>query len=79
MKYCSTCGHPLIVKELEHEGMIPFCEHCKEYRFPIFNTAVSMVVLNPQKDKILLILKDNYYNINVSVQTWDSECTDRDA
>lgn len=55
MKYCSSCGHPLIVKELEHEGMIPFCEHCKEYRFPIFNTAVSMVVLNPQKDKILLI------------------------
>ena len=31
------------------------------------------------KDKILLILKDNYYNINVSVQTWDSECTGRDA
>lgn len=51
MKYCSTCGHPLILKE--HEGRIPYCEQCQEYRFPVFSTAVSMVVLNPEKDKIL--------------------------
>ena len=55
MNYCSTCGHPLIQKELEHEGRIPYCEHCKEFRFPVFSTAVSMVVLHPDKNKILLI------------------------
>lgn len=55
MSYCSTCGHKLVIKELEHEGMIPYCEACKEFRFPMFNTAVSMIVLNPTKDKILMI------------------------
>lgn len=55
MSYCSECGHKLEPRELEHEGMIPYCEHCKEFRFPVFNTAVSMIVLNPSKDKILMI------------------------
>lgn len=55
MKYCSNCGHILMMKEHEHEGLVPYCERCKEYRFPVFNTAVSMIVLNPAKDKILLI------------------------
>lgn len=55
MKYCYTCGHKLILKELEHEGVVPYCECCKEYKFPIFNTAISMVPLNPDEDKILLI------------------------
>lgn len=55
MKYCSECGHALKMKEHEHEGLVPYCEYCKEYRFPVFNTAVSMIVLNPAKDKILLI------------------------
>ena len=55
MKYCYACGEKLIMKELEHEGMVPFCTSCQQFRFPIFNTAISMVVLNPHKDKILLI------------------------
>lgn len=55
MKYCIECGHALRKRELEHEGCIPYCEQCKEYRFPIFSTAISMIVLNPKKDKVLLI------------------------
>lgn len=55
MKYCYECGHELEDRELEHEGMVPYCSKCAAYRFPIFNTAVSMVVLNPSQDKILLI------------------------
>lgn len=55
MKYCYTCGNKLVMKELEHEGPVPYCKSCKAYRFPIFSTAVSMVVLNPDKDKILMI------------------------
>ncbi|MDO5548544.1 MAG: NUDIX domain-containing protein [Eubacteriales bacterium] len=55
MKYCYDCGTKLIEKYLEGEGMIPYCENCQQYRFPIFNTAVSMEVLNPAQDKVILI------------------------
>lgn len=55
MKYCCECGTELTEKFLEGEGMIPYCESCRSYRFPMFNTAVSMEVYNPAKDKILLI------------------------
>lgn len=64
MKYCMTCGTKLVHKYLESEGkMIPYCPSCEEYRFPLFNTAVSMIVTNKEKDKILLIKqygKDSY-------------------
>ena len=36
------------------EGLVPFCKNCGEFRFPQFATAVSMVVVNRAKDKILL-------------------------
>ena len=55
MKYCMECGTKLVPKHLENEGEIPYCESCQAYRFPVFSTAVSMVVMNPTKDKILLI------------------------
>ena len=55
MKYCYECGTKLILKELEGEGEVQYCESCKAFRFPIFNTAVSMEVLSPGRDKIVLI------------------------
>ena len=55
MKYCFECGTKLIEKPLKNEGNIPYCEKCGEYRFPIFSTAVSMIVKNPDQTKILLI------------------------
>ena len=55
MKYCYECGTKLINKELEHEGIIPFCSCCNQFRFPIYSTAVSMIVMNKKMDKILLI------------------------
>ena len=55
MEYCMFCGTKLQDRELPGEGMIPYCEKCKEYRFPVFSTAVSMIVTNPKKDRILLI------------------------
>ncbi len=63
MKYCYHCGTKLKEKYLENEGMIPYCETCRQYVFPIFSTACSMIVLNPTQDKILLIKqygKDRY-------------------
>lgn len=55
MKHCIECGQELVMRECEHEGMIPYCSQCEQFRFPIFNTAVSMIVLNEMEDKILMI------------------------
>lgn len=55
MKFCYECGTKLIPKELANEGEIPFCTGCSTFRFPIFSTATSMIILSPNKDKILLI------------------------
>jgi NAD+ diphosphatase len=54
-KYCQNCGSKLIDKELEGEGIVPFCPTCNEFRFPMYNVAVSMIVINKKTDKILLI------------------------
>ncbi len=54
-KFCHECGTKLTQKELENEGIIPFCPKCKVYRFPVYNVAVSMIVINKKTDKILLI------------------------
>ncbi|MCI8466090.1 MAG: NUDIX domain-containing protein [Lachnospiraceae bacterium] len=55
MSYCTECGTKLEPKYLEQEGMIPWCDRCKEYRFPMFNAAISTIVYSPDKQKILLI------------------------
>lgn len=55
MKYCMQCGHRLDEKYLMGEGMVPYCPRCEEFRFPVFNTAVSMIVMNKELDKVLLI------------------------
>lgn len=55
MAYCSECGTLLVERELENEGMIPFCDKCNQYRFPMYNVAVSMIVVNRENGKILLI------------------------
>ncbi len=59
MKYCINCGEELTQRECINyginEGYIPYCPKCEEYRFERFNTAVSAVVYNPKKTKILLI------------------------
>lgn len=52
--YCPVCGEKLALFVHEQEGLVPFCKHCEEFRFPQFTTAVSMVVFNRAKDKILL-------------------------
>lgn len=59
MKYCYECGTKLIYKELEHEGLISFCTSCNQFRFPIYSTAVSMIVMNSDMSKILLIKQYN--------------------
>ena len=63
MKYCYECGTRLIERELKDEGLIPYCPSCNEYRFPIYSAAISVVILNKDKTKGLLIKqygKSNY-------------------
>ncbi len=54
-KFCKECGQLLSKKMCTNEGIVPFCNHCNQYRFPAFNIAVSTIILNPPQDKILLI------------------------
>ena len=60
MNYCMQCGTKLRMKyhaglDGEDMGMVPYCDTCEAFRWPVFNTAVSMIILNETKDKILLI------------------------
>lgn len=55
MKYCSECGNELIEKQCDHDGMVPYCPKCEEFRFEPFNSAISTVLFNANKDKILMI------------------------
>jgi len=52
--FCPVCGEKLALYLHDQEGLVPYCKHCGEFRFPQFATAVSMVVTNRTKDKILL-------------------------
>ena len=54
-KFCRECDSKLSEKELKGEGIVPYCPQCGEFRFPMYNVAVSMIVVNRQTDEILLI------------------------
>ena len=54
--YCSECGTRLEMRYLSSEQKeVPYCSTCGDYRFPLYNVACSMIVLNPDRDRILLI------------------------
>lgn len=53
--FCRMCGTKLQMRELEHEGVVPYCPSCEAYRYPQYNVAVSMIVVNKATGKILLI------------------------
>lgn len=52
--FCTECGEKLTLMFADGEGLVPYCKSCGEYRFPQYSTAVSMVVTNRAKDKIML-------------------------
>lgn len=54
-KHCHECGTALTEKELEGEGIVSYCPQCQQFRFPMYNVAVSMIVINEQTGEILLI------------------------
>lgn len=54
MNYCETCGTKLKLQQHE-EGMISFCETCQNFVFPKFSVAMSTMILNQEKNRLLLI------------------------
>jgi NAD+ diphosphatase len=77
MNYCMECGTKLEMRFLENEGDVPYCPHCEAFRFPVFSSAVSMVVQNPTKDKILLIKQyDRDFYILVAGYINKGECAE---
>ncbi|MEI8658421.1 NUDIX domain-containing protein [Vibrio sp. Hal054] len=78
-KFCKDCGHLLTEKDCTNEGIVPFCDHCNQYRFPAFSTAISAIILNPDQTKIVLIQqygrKDNILIAGYVAQGDDLETT----
>ncbi len=75
--HCPGCGEKLVFKFLKGEGNIPYCNNCHTFRFPAFSSAVSMIVVNKEETKVLLIeqyhstrniLVAGYVNIGESLE-----------
>ena len=75
--HCPGCGAKLTFKYLSGEGNIPYCNNCHTFRFPSFSSAVSMIIVNKDETKVLLIeqyhstrniLVAGYVNIGESLE-----------
>ena len=55
MNYCMECGTLLHPKSHGEEGVFPYCDTCGAFRYPVFNTAVSLLVVDEAEENILLI------------------------
>ena len=55
MNYCMHCGTKLHLKHHETEGEVPYCDSCGAFRYPVFNTAVSMIVMDEAQERVILI------------------------
>ena len=55
MNYCMRCGAKLGARQHPTDGLVPYCECCGGYRFPVFSAAVGIVVLNPEETRVILI------------------------
>lgn len=55
MRFCPVCGTRLRLREQPHEAPALYCESCVAYRFPLFSTAVAVVLLDACGENMLLI------------------------
>ena len=55
MNYCMECGTLLHPKSHGEDGILPYCDSCSAFRYPVFNTAVSLLVVDEAEENILLI------------------------
>ncbi len=52
--FCIECGEKLSLMYAAGEGLVPFCKKCGQFRLPPYAVAVSLVVTNRAKDRILM-------------------------
>lgn len=55
MHYCVKCGARLVTRPNGIDGPVPYCPRCQEFRFPKFSSAISAIIFNPDKTKVLLL------------------------
>ena len=55
MSFCPVCGSRLRLEPHPTDGPTPYCERCGDYRFPLFSTAISAIVLDAARENMLLI------------------------
>ena len=55
LKFCPVCGERLCLRPPPTEPPTPFCPRCGDYRFPLFSTAVSVILLDGSGSRMLLI------------------------
>lgn len=62
-KFCPNCGSKLIKKSAGDDGMVPYCDNCKQYWFDTFHNCVIVLTYN-EFDEIVLsrqgYLSDKY-------------------
>lgn len=55
MSYCPVCGRRLELRPHPTEPPTLWCPACRDWRFPLFSTAVSVVLLDRRGERLLLI------------------------
>ena len=55
LKYCPVCGAKLSLRQHPTDGPVAWCPACEDWRYPLFSTAVSVVVLDPARTRTLMI------------------------
>ena len=53
--FCPVCGERLALRQHPTDGPVAWCPRCGDWRYPLFSTAVSVVVLDPTRTRMLLI------------------------
>ena len=55
LNFCPVCGAQLSLQPHPTEPPTLWCEGCGEYRFPLYSTAISVVLLDESGRNMLLI------------------------
>ena len=55
MNYCPACGTKLHMKAQPNADPALYCDTCGEFRFPIYSTAIAVVLTNEEQTHMLLI------------------------
>ena len=55
LNYCPVCGEKLGLRQHPTDGPVAWCPRCRDWRYPLFSIAVSVVVLDPPHTRALMI------------------------